>query len=153
MRSWGIPFAGCGSRAVINQITNIRLGASVGGLFPGLFDSTQCCTCNRSLLKKTAPVRARVVQCGGFASPGKNISDACAQRYLTTSRKTKQINFHLWAASVGGLFHFEPVVRCRRLAQSGRALLHCKCPILTHNGHWLCTVAMVLMPVSAPIKV
>jgi hypothetical protein len=25
--------------------------------------------------------------------------------------------------------------------------------LLTHQRHWLCTAAMVLMPVSAPIKV
>src|SRR5450759_4159494 len=27
------------------------------------------------------------------------------------------------------------------------------CPLLTHQRHWLCTAAMVLMSVSAPIKV
>jgi hypothetical protein len=27
------------------------------------------------------------------------------------------------------------------------------CPLLTQQRHWLCTAAMVLMPVSAPIKV
>jgi len=27
------------------------------------------------------------------------------------------------------------------------------CPLLTHKRHWLCTAAMVLMLVSAPIKV
>jgi hypothetical protein len=27
------------------------------------------------------------------------------------------------------------------------------CPLMTHKRHWLCTAAMVLMPVSAPIKV
>jgi hypothetical protein len=34
--------------------------------------------------------------------------DACAQQYLTTSQRAEQINFRLWAASVGGLFHFKP---------------------------------------------
>src|SRR5471032_213718 len=29
------------------------------------------------------------------------MGDACAQRYLTTSRQAEQINFRLWAASVG----------------------------------------------------
>jgi hypothetical protein len=27
------------------------------------------------------------------------------------------------------------------------------CPLLTQLRHWLCTAAMVLMPVSAPIEV
>jgi hypothetical protein len=27
------------------------------------------------------------------------------------------------------------------------------CPLMTHKRHWLCTAAMVLMPVSAPFKV
>ena len=27
------------------------------------------------------------------------------------------------------------------------------CPLMTQKRHWLCTAAMVLMPVSAPIKV
>src|SRR5450755_1775617 len=27
------------------------------------------------------------------------------------------------------------------------------CPLMTHKRHWLCTAAMVLMPVLAPIKV
>jgi hypothetical protein len=27
------------------------------------------------------------------------------------------------------------------------------CPLLTQQRHWLCTAAMVLMPVSAPIEV
>jgi hypothetical protein len=27
------------------------------------------------------------------------------------------------------------------------------CPLMTHKRHWLCTAAMVLMSVSAPIKV
>jgi hypothetical protein len=27
------------------------------------------------------------------------------------------------------------------------------CPLLTHQRRWLCNAAMVLMPVSAPIKV
>ena len=27
------------------------------------------------------------------------------------------------------------------------------CPLLTRSGHWLCTATMVLMLVSAPIKV
>jgi hypothetical protein len=27
------------------------------------------------------------------------------------------------------------------------------CPLMTHKRHWLCTAAMVLIPVSAPIKV
>jgi len=27
------------------------------------------------------------------------------------------------------------------------------CPLMTHKRHWLCTAAIVLMPVSAPIKV
>jgi hypothetical protein len=27
------------------------------------------------------------------------------------------------------------------------------CPLMTHQRHWLCTAAIVLMPVSAPIKV
>ena len=27
------------------------------------------------------------------------------------------------------------------------------CPLMTHSGHWLCTAAMVLMPVSTPFEV
>src|SRR5450759_3972857 len=27
------------------------------------------------------------------------------------------------------------------------------CPLMTQQRHWLCTAAMVLMPISAPIKV
>src|SRR5271169_2112008 len=26
------------------------------------------------------------------------------------------------------------------------------CPLMTRSGHWLCTAAMVLMPVSAPFE-
>jgi hypothetical protein len=33
---------------------------------------------------------------------------------LTTSQRAEQINFRLWAASVGGLFHFKPNVHERK---------------------------------------
>src|SRR5664280_648543 len=39
-----------------------------------------------------------------------------AQRYLITLRRAEQINFRLWTASVGGLFHFKPSVQCLLVA-------------------------------------
>ena len=39
------------------------------------------------------------------------------------------------------------------LLNSQKTLLRITPPVLTRLGHWLCTAAMVLMPVSAPIKV
>ena len=73
-------------------------------------------------------------------------------------------------ALVGGLFHFKPSMQCRLLALSGHFNRSRVCPLLDKSGqswilardglsandpkrHWLCTAAMVLMPVSAPIKV
>ena len=43
--------------------------------------------------------------------------------------------------------------QCLLFYLSGHAVLHRKCLLLTQSGHWLCIAAMVLMPVSAPIKV
>src|ERR1035437_1092053 len=39
-----------------------------------------------------------------------------AQRYLITLRRAEQINFRLWTASVGGLFHFKLSVQCLLVA-------------------------------------
>ena len=45
--------------------------------------------------------------------------------------------------------------RPRRRGDRIEALFWCVmvCPLMTQQRHWLCTAAMVLMPVSAPIKV
>jgi hypothetical protein len=40
-----------------------------------------------------------------------------------------------------------------READNGGFLPAMVCPLLTQQRHWLCTAAMVLMPVSASIKV
>ena len=50
----------------------------------------------RGVLKKTAPVRARVcaVQVEDSRRPLGD-DDACAQRHLTTSQRAEQINFRL----------------------------------------------------------
>src|ERR1700738_840151 len=35
---------------------------------------------------------------------------------------------------------------------SGRDKAYTECPLLTHQRHWLCTAAMVLMRVSSPLS-
>jgi hypothetical protein len=76
------------------------------------------------------------------------------------------------AASFDGLFFLRALYeRCRLLALSGQSSRSRVCPLLetkadkggfwqalarllmTQLRHWLCTAAMFLMPVSAPIKV
>jgi hypothetical protein len=44
-------------------------------------------------------------------------------------------------------------VRFWTKADNRRFWLGTVCPLMTRSEHWLCTAAMVLMPVSAPIEV
>jgi len=41
----------------------------------------------------------------------------------------------------------------RYWGQSGHRADLPPCPLLTHERHWLCTAAMVLIPFSGPIEV
>ena len=81
---------------------------------------------------------------------------------LAESRTNK---FPFMAASVGGLFQFVRLWhlatnrthalkgRFRRIADKGPPGSSVDTQRLTQQRHWLCTAAVLSMPVSAPIKV
>jgi hypothetical protein len=60
---------------------------------------------------------------------------------------------HSLTASSTWTHKFAANVRFRTAADNGGFSPAMVCPLMTHQRHRLCTAAMVLMPVSASIKV
>jgi hypothetical protein len=62
-----------------------------------------------------------------------------------------------WPPQLAASFVFEPQMQCPLLVLSGQfrrtRVSATVCPLMTQLRHWLCTAAMLSMPVSAPIEV